>query len=207
MCPEFPDFAGGKVGSTANKAKDIAAVWNRASKRVDVYMVDMNNRMWHSPQGPDGSFPDFAQRPVGTSANKALRISAVSLGDGRRDVYMVGLDNQMWHSVQKSDGTFPDFAGAMVGSTANKAKEIAAVWHRGRVDVYMVGMDNRMWHSVQGPDGSFPDFAQRPVGTSANKALRISVASLGGDFPASDVYMVGLDNQMWHSVQGVQPWP
>jgi hypothetical protein len=155
MCPdpEFPDFSKAKVGSTANKAKDIAAVWNMGSWQLDVYMVGMDNRMWHSPQAPDGSFPDFTQRPVGSPANKALGISAVSRSDGLSDVYMVGLDN-------------------------------------------------RMWHSPQAPDGSFPDFAQRPVGSSANKALRISVVYVDEEIiPSSDVYMVGLDNQMWHSRQ------
>ena len=149
-----------------------------------------------------GSFPDdFSTGPVGSPGNKARRIAAVALPDGRADVFMVGIDGHLWHSVQTSpNGNFPDFAGAPVGSSANVATDIAAVrMADGHIEVFMVGTDGRMWRSPQQPNGSFPDFAQRPVGSPANKAQRIAVVALPDG--RADVFMVGLDQHMWHSVQ------
>src|SRR5437762_11170773 len=66
----------------------------------------------------------------------------------------------------------------------------------------MIGLHNEIWHSIQNPDGTFSDFANSRVGSPENLALAVSVArrsdTEGGRV---DVFMVGLDNRMWHSLQ------
>jgi predicted Rdx family selenoprotein len=146
----FPDFGGGLVGSPANLATDIAAV-RMPNGHVEVFIVGLDGRMWRSSQHADGSFPDdFALKPVGSSANRAQRITAVALPDGRAVVIMIGLDGHMFNSLQsKPNGTFPDFAGGPVGSSTNIATEIkAARLPDGRIEVFTIGADGRMWRSL-----------------------------------------------------------
>jgi hypothetical protein len=146
----FPDFGGGLVGSHANLATDIAAV-RMPDGHAEAFMVGLDGRMWRSSQHADGSFPDdFALKPVGSSANRAQRVTAVALPDGRAVVIMIGLDGHMFNSLQsKPNGTFPDFAGGPVGSSANIATEIkAARLPDGRIEVFTIGADGRMWRSL-----------------------------------------------------------
>jgi hypothetical protein len=186
------------VGSTTNLAEHVVAVPTFGGRLNDVIILGHQNLMWHSRERLDGSFPDFAQGPVGVPANRAIRVAAIPLPNQGLDVYMVGTDNRMWHSVMRQDGTFPDFAAAPVGSPFNKAIDLAVVRRSsGRITAFMVGTDNHLWRSDQAPDGSFPDFAAQPVANEANRATRL-VATLR-DNDSVELFMIGMDGSMWHS--------
>lgn len=185
------------VGSRSNLAVQVVAV-RSSDGRSAVIMLGHQNLMWRSGERADGSFPDFAQNPVGVPSNRAIRIAAVALPNQGLDAYMVGLDNRMWHSTLKPDGTFPDFAAAPVGSPSNRAIDLAVVRRRsGRITVFMVGLDNHLWQSEQGTDGRFPDFAAQPVASKANLAMRL-VATLRED-DSVELFMIGMDGRIWHS--------
>jgi hypothetical protein len=86
---------------------------------------------------------------------------------------------------------------APIATSSDIAKQVVAVRSTatGRLDLVMInpGLGN-MYRSQEQPDGQFP--AGTLVGAASNRAQRITAVALpnGG----LDVYMIGLDRQMWH---------
>lgn len=183
-----------------NRAIKVAAV-NLPGDVLDVYMIGIDNRLWHSMQNASGGFPDFAGGPVGEPTNRAkdIAVTASTLGGVR--VFMVGMDGKMWTSALQADGTYPNFASHPVGSSTNIAKAISAVANAdGTNTVFMVGTDGRIWASRQtSVGGNFPDFAGMPVGDPSNRG--IDVAAVRRQSGTIEVFMAGLDGRIWQSTQ------
>jgi cytochrome oxidase Cu insertion factor (SCO1/SenC/PrrC family) len=185
------------MASSANLAKQLVAV-RATTGRADAIMLGIDGRMWRSQEQTNGSFPDFANRLVGSWSNLGQRIAAVPMPNGGIDVFMVGLDNALWHTASRADGSFPDFASGRVGSSANRGIDVAVVRKRsGQTSAFMVGMDNHLWRSDQAANGTFPDFALKPVASTSNLATRLAAVLRADD--SIELFMIGIDGRMWHS--------
>jgi Galactose oxidase-like, Early set domain/SCO1/SenC/Kelch motif len=96
------------IGLATNRAIQVAAV-RGANGGVDVFMVGLDNRMWHSPQQPDGSFPDFAGDPIAPPSDTATSISALS---GAPEIYIVRADDHtIGHGRQTTDFGWRELSG------------------------------------------------------------------------------------------------
>jgi len=105
----FPDFAFGPVGSAANRATAIA-VARGANGRLFVYMVGLRqgsqNRLWRTEEQADGTYPDFAQHPVGESELSVHEIALAPQVSGSGDVYIVNDPDPTISRTYQASGQF-----------------------------------------------------------------------------------------------------
>ena len=137
------------VGNDGNKALQIAQA-PFADGRMDVYMIGLDNTVWHRWQTPSLQWQPATGhmwRPLGTV--KASRIAVTRLADGSAELFAIERATQnLWRLRIAADGT-EQGPFVRVGTTANLAKHIAVAEGRnGQVQHFMVGIDNAVWRNA-----------------------------------------------------------
>lgn len=174
---------------------------------AEVAMVDSGNKtIWHINVPVAGATSGPFQQ-IGTNAHMAQHIAIAPYVDGRLDVYMIGLDNVIWHSHQNASAKWLPLnttwqrVGASVACATNGATCVKPMTVSRRPDdsseVVIIDSNQNMLHDWLGADASDHQF--QLIGVTDNKAKNISVAPFGDG--RLEVFMIGLDNHVWHDWQ------
>lgn len=143
-----------------------------------------------------------AQQILGDASNKALDIAVAPFADGRLDVYMIGTDHAIWHRFQDTNLTWqPTTSPNWIRIGTRAASEIAVSrLPNGSAELVMAdSTDQTIWH-INVPASGTPSGGFLQIGSNSNKAQHVAIAPFADG--RLDVYMVGLDNAVWHSRQG-----
>ncbi len=197
----------------------IPAVATRSDGRLEAFLVDIHNALWHSwEQIPGGAWHDWAQVSTSTSPQPELATSPAVIvhDDGRLEVFALSLDATLWHiGEQTPGGAWHDWASLgtlpQLGSRRHgppKTNPSVIVHNDGRLEVFFV--DGNLWHiGEQTPGGAWHDWASlgTPPQSEFYAEVTVSPSVIVHRDGRLEVFLIGLaitpntdtiESALWH---------
>jgi hypothetical protein len=184
------------MGSPTPGAVGTPAVATNADGRLEVFARGGDGAIWHSYQGsPGGGWSVWASLGGGLVGDPGVERNV----NGSLEVFAVGGDQALWHTWQTSLSASGWASWSSLGGSIS-GRIAAAENLDGRLEVFARGTDGAIHHQWQVAP-AFGWSGDAMLGSPNNAPGMGSPAVQANWSGALELFFVGDDSQLWHSVQ------
>jgi len=175
-------------------------VISNSDGRLEVFVVGINNQLYHKWQTAPGSSTWSAFVSLGGTVKDNSNPAVVRNSDGRLEVFVVGINNQLYHKWQTAPGssTWSGFTN-LGGTIGPDTSPTVARNSDGRLEVFVVGTNNGLWHRWQTAPGSSSWSAFVSLGGTIN--ANTDAEAISNSDGRLEVFVIGTNNQLYHKWQ------
>ena len=181
------------------------SVAQNADGRLEVFMVGLDNQLWHMWQTSKNNSSQWSDSWVPLGGPLLGDPVIAQNADGRLEVFKVDAnDNYLYHrwqtapnsSSQWSDGWTP-----LGGPFPPRKRPAVSQNADGRLEVFMVGSDGRLYSITQTSKNNSSQWSTAVPFEGMQWPLSSNPAVAQNADGRLEVFMVGLDGQLWHIQQ------